>query len=55
VRISYTVKKELDIRPEINLHGKTVEEPSLWWISFSMMPVAGLEQVTVIHGKGQAG
>ncbi|HPU01406.1 MAG: endonuclease MutS2 [Firmicutes bacterium] len=53
VRISYTVKKELDIRPEINLHGKTVEEAiplvdkflddALW---------AGLEQVTVIHGKG---
>lgn len=52
-RSSYTIQKELDIRSEINLHGKTVEEAiplvdkllddALW---------AGLGQVTVIHGKG---
>ncbi len=49
----YTVQKEIMIRPEINLHGKTVEESiplvdkmlddALW---------AGLGQVTIIHGKG---
>lgn len=50
---SYTVQKEMAIRPEVNLHGRTVEESiplvdkllddALW---------AGLGQVTVIHGKG---
>ncbi len=49
----YTVQKEYAISPEINLHGKTVEESiplvdkllddALW---------AGLGQVTIIHGKG---
>ena len=53
VRGSYTIQKESEIRPEINLQGKTVEEAiplvdkllddALW---------AGLGQVTVIHGKG---
>ncbi len=52
-RSSYTVEKRVEIRPEINLQGKTVEEAiplvdkllddALW---------AGLGQVTVIHGKG---
>ncbi|HOB28921.1 MAG: endonuclease MutS2 [Dethiobacteria bacterium] len=52
-RSSYTVQKESEIRPEINLQGKTVEEAiplvdkllddALW---------AGLGQVTLIHGKG---
>lgn len=50
---SYTVQKETVIHPEVNLHGKTVEEAiplvdkllddALW---------AGLGQVTVNHGKG---
>jgi len=50
---SYTVQKETAIHPEVNLHGKTVEEAiplvdkllddALW---------AGLGQVTVNHGKG---
>ena len=49
----YTVHKELKIKPEISVRGKTVEESiplvdkllddALW---------AGLGQVTVIHGKG---
>lgn len=53
VRSSYTVQKESEIRSEINLQGKTVEESiplvdkllddALW---------SGLGQVTVIHGKG---
>ena len=53
VRSSYTVHKESEIHPEINLLGKTVEEAlplvdkllddALW---------AGLGQVTLIHGKG---
>ncbi len=53
LRSSYTVQKESEIRPEINLQGKTVEEAiplvdkllddALW---------AGLGRVTVIHGKG---
>ncbi len=52
-RSGYTVQKESDIHPEINLLGKTVEEAmplvdkllddALW---------AGLGQVRVIHGKG---
>lgn len=53
LRGGYTVRKECTVRPEINLHGRTVEEAlplvdkllddALW---------AGLGQVTVIHGKG---
>ena len=52
-RGGYTVQKELQIKPEISVRGKTVEESiplvdkllddALW---------AGLGQVTVIHGKG---